>query len=111
MVEKTPTPFSASNVMVPKQRFETRRPVLPSVAYSMAYSFVVSNMFSWRQGVSKSHSEVLMTDPRIRSERYMLPPFRLRGRGLWDLQAERPSVAADDSGFGCPRSLNQRTTE
>src|ERR1700736_217913 len=32
-------PLPAPNVMVPKQSFETRRPVLPSVAYSMAFSF------------------------------------------------------------------------
>src|ERR1700722_3210263 len=34
-------PLPSPNVMVPKQRFETRRPVLPSVAYSMAFSFLV----------------------------------------------------------------------
>src|ERR1700722_12196306 len=32
-------PLPSPNVMVPKQSFETRRPVLPSVAYSMAFSF------------------------------------------------------------------------
>src|SRR3984893_5152143 len=35
-------PLPSPNVMVPKQSFETRRPVLPSVAYSMAFSFHVS---------------------------------------------------------------------
>src|SRR5437667_12228006 len=29
-------PLPSPNVMVPKQSFETRRPVLPSIAYSMA---------------------------------------------------------------------------
>src|SRR5258708_15484106 len=29
------SPLPSPNVMVPKQSFETRRPVLPSVAYSM----------------------------------------------------------------------------
>ncbi len=30
---------------------------------------------------------------------------------LSGLEAERPSIAADGSGLGCPRSLNHRTTE
>src|SRR3984885_16058570 len=32
-------PLPSPNVMVPKQSFETKRPVLPSVACSMAFSF------------------------------------------------------------------------
>src|ERR1700732_4244810 len=32
-------PLPSPNVMVPKQSFETRRPVLPSVAYSMVFPF------------------------------------------------------------------------
>jgi hypothetical protein len=35
-------PLPSPNVMVPKQSFETRRPVLPSVAYSMASCFLAS---------------------------------------------------------------------
>src|ERR1700722_3252310 len=35
-------PLPSPNVMVPRQSFETRRPVLPSVVYSMAFSFLVS---------------------------------------------------------------------
>jgi hypothetical protein len=33
-------PLPSPNVMVPKQSFETMRPVLPSVAYSMAVPFL-----------------------------------------------------------------------
>src|SRR5882757_2873196 len=33
------SPLPSPNVMVPKQSLETTRPVLPSVAYSMAFSF------------------------------------------------------------------------
>jgi hypothetical protein len=40
--------------MVPKQSFETRRPVLPSVAYSMAFSF----QFPWREGVGRWHQRL-----------------------------------------------------
>jgi hypothetical protein len=36
--------------MVPKQSFETRRPVLPSVVYFMAFSFLVTPKFSWLDG-------------------------------------------------------------
>src|SRR3979490_3410980 len=35
------SPLPSPNVMVPKQSFETSRPVLPSVAYSMSWSFLV----------------------------------------------------------------------
>src|SRR6202790_2017043 len=35
-------PLPSPKVMVPKQSFETRRPVLPSVAYSIAFSFLES---------------------------------------------------------------------
>src|SRR5882757_3693965 len=41
------SPLPSPNVMVPKQSFETRRPVLPSVAYCMALSFLVSPTFSF----------------------------------------------------------------
>jgi hypothetical protein len=34
------SPLPSPKVMVPKQSFETRRPVLPSVAYSMAVPFL-----------------------------------------------------------------------
>src|SRR5580700_9030072 len=34
------SPLPSPNVMVPKQSFETRRPVLPSVAYSMSFSLL-----------------------------------------------------------------------
>src|SRR5712671_4820304 len=46
-------PLPSANVMVPKQSFETRRPVLPSVAYSMAYSFLVEPKSHWREGVGR----------------------------------------------------------
>src|SRR6266566_4259942 len=45
------SPLPSPNVMVPKQSFDTRRPVLPSVAYSMAFFFLVSPKFPWREGV------------------------------------------------------------
>src|ERR1700726_5165789 len=48
------SPLPSPNVMVPKQSFETRRPVLPSVAYSM--SFFHSNesavFLAGRQGMT-----------------------------------------------------------
>src|ERR1700687_2731157 len=43
------------NVMVPKQSFETSRPVLPSAAYSMALSFLASPQFPWREGAGRLH--------------------------------------------------------
>src|SRR5260370_16172912 len=43
-------PLPSPNVMDPKQSCETRRPVLPSVAYSMAYSFLVEPKSHWREG-------------------------------------------------------------
>src|ERR1700682_1851058 len=36
------SPLPSPNVMVPKQSFETKRPVLPSVAYSMMLPFLCS---------------------------------------------------------------------
>src|ERR1700687_258244 len=48
-------PLPSPNVMVPKQSLETRRPVLPSVAYSMAFAFLVSPKFPWRKGVGRWH--------------------------------------------------------
>jgi hypothetical protein len=36
--------------MVPKQSFETRRPVLPRVAYSIAFSFLVCPKFLGAEG-------------------------------------------------------------
>src|SRR5580692_6679083 len=41
------SPFPSPNVMVPKQSFETRRPVLPRVAYSMM-PFQLLSTHSWR---------------------------------------------------------------
>src|SRR6266851_6792600 len=51
-------PLPSPNVMVPKQSFETRRPVLPSVAYSMAYSFLVEPKSHWREGVGRWHGRL-----------------------------------------------------
>src|SRR5882757_6778276 len=44
------SPLPSPNVMVPKQSFDTRRPVLPSVAYFMEFSLLVSPKFLWREG-------------------------------------------------------------
>src|SRR5229473_7301979 len=52
-------PLPSPNVMVPKQSFETRRPVLPSVAYSMAYSFLVEPKSHWREGVGRWYGRAL----------------------------------------------------
>src|SRR5580693_6144544 len=50
-------PLPSPNVMVPKQSFETRRPVLPSVAYSMAFSFsTITLTCKLFQKFIKSHS-------------------------------------------------------
>jgi len=42
------------NVMVPKQSLDTSRPVLPSVAYSTEFSFLVSPKFLGQEGVDGS---------------------------------------------------------
>src|ERR1700716_3871078 len=52
------SPLPSPNVMVPKQSFDTRRPVLPSVAYSMAYSFLVKPKSHWREGVGRWHGRL-----------------------------------------------------
>src|SRR5271154_1428303 len=57
------SPLPSPNVMVPKQSFETRRPVLPSVAYSMTFSFLVSNMFTWGHGAGRRHGQVASLEP------------------------------------------------
>src|SRR5260221_2787320 len=56
-------PLPSPNVMVPKQSFEPRRSVLPSVAYSMAYSFLVSPKFPWREGVGRWHGRLPSLEP------------------------------------------------
>jgi hypothetical protein len=48
---------------VPKQSFETRRPLLPSVAYFMVFSFLVSPKFAWREGVSHWHGRLSSLEP------------------------------------------------
>src|SRR5882724_10832176 len=48
------SPLPSPNVMVPKQNLETRRPVLPSAAYSMAFSFCELPL-----GKSFMHEQVL----------------------------------------------------
>src|ERR1700692_2193050 len=57
------SPLPSPNVMVPKQSFETRRPVLPSVAYCMAFSFHVSPKFPWREGVGRCHGRLPSLEP------------------------------------------------
>src|SRR5712675_1255266 len=59
------SPLPSPNVMVPKQSFETRRPVLPSVAYSMAYSFLVKPKSHWREGVGRWHGRLPFELARI----------------------------------------------
>src|SRR5712664_2239011 len=56
-------PLPSPNVMVPKQSFETRRPVLPSVAYSMAFAFLASPKFPWREGVGRWHGRLPSLEP------------------------------------------------
>src|SRR5712675_3441022 len=58
-------PLPSPNVMVPKQSFETRRPVLPSVAYSMAYSFLVEPKSHWREGVGSLYGRLPFELARI----------------------------------------------
>src|ERR1700745_2779026 len=45
-------PLPSPNVMVPKQSLETRRPVLPSVAYCMTFCLFMMNSFK----VDSAHS-------------------------------------------------------
>src|SRR5882757_8321936 len=59
------SPLPSPNVMVPKQSFETRRPVLPSVAYSMAYSFLVKPKSHWREGVERLYGRLPFELARI----------------------------------------------
>src|ERR1700730_5093516 len=56
-------PLPSPNVMVPKQSLETRRPVLPSVAYSMTFSVLVSPKFPWREGVGRWHGRLPSLEP------------------------------------------------
>src|SRR5258707_10680038 len=60
-------PLPSPNVMVPKQSFETRRPVLPSVAYSMA------SFLSCRSKVSLG-GEFDFGAPKSSVARPMIPP-------------------------------------
>jgi hypothetical protein len=48
-------PPRSPNLMVPKQSFETMRPVLPSVAYSMAFAFLVIAKFPSPEAVGRWH--------------------------------------------------------
>src|ERR1700686_3106582 len=57
------SPLPSPNVMVPKQSFETRRPVLPSVAYSMIFPSVVSPKVPWREGVGRRHRRLSSLEP------------------------------------------------
>src|ERR1700682_1479582 len=44
------SPLPSPNVMVPKQNLETRRPVLPSVAYSMVFPFA---SYPWQSFINE----------------------------------------------------------
>src|SRR5260370_10195132 len=55
------SPLPSPNVMVPKQNLETTRPVLPSVAYSMAFSFCELPLRSFM------HEQVLAHEPDKKS--------------------------------------------
>src|ERR1700676_4547177 len=57
------SPLPSPKVMVPKQSFETRRPVLPSVAYSMAFSFSCESEVSLGEGVGRWDGRLPSLEP------------------------------------------------
>src|ERR1700737_3391967 len=78
------TPLPSPNVMVPKQSFETRRPVLPSVAYSMAFSFLASPKFPWREVVGLWHGRLPLEMESIVDLAGSVWPLR-----RWDTERDR----------------------
>src|SRR5258707_11596676 len=79
-------PLPSPNVMVPKQSFETRRPVLPSVAYSMAYSFLVEPKSHWREGVGRWYGRAC---PSSWQELWILLEAPGRSGGAVDTERDR----------------------
>src|ERR1700682_869620 len=73
-------PLPSPNVMVPKQSFETRRPVLPSVAYFMAFSFLVSPQPSQRKVQHGQSSQDLVSQTAVAD----CPGHRLRIHVVWE---------------------------
>src|ERR1700722_5155459 len=59
------SPLPSPNVMVPKQSLETKRPVLPSVAYSTAFSFLASPKLPY-EGIGGWHGRLPSVHPFLR---------------------------------------------
>src|SRR5882757_1501067 len=100
------SPLPSPNVMVPKQSFETRRPVLPSIAYSMAFSFLVSPKFPWREGVGGWQGRLPLLEP-LRTLTSAIgdgdrtfeanPGDDLRGRRRWPESGVPPGTISQSS--------------